>query len=133
MAEEKKPEPLREQLRRLAGEVEHLRRDVGLSLEEVRAHIATLSERVEERLRPEEVAEMGRLVSDIRMFMTGLMLPWEREIREASAEAELWRRRIERGEAELVNRIEGKYAIYESYHHIPTCETWVKSTPIPYV
>jgi DNA-binding transcriptional MerR regulator len=123
----------REKLKRLAEEIEGLRRDIGLDLEEIRAHIATLAGRVEERLRPEEVAEIGRLVSDIRMFMTGLMLPWEREIREVRAETELWRERVEKGEAELVNRIEGKYAVYESYHHLPTCQTWVKSTPIPYV
>jgi len=133
MAEEKKPEPLREQLRHLAGEVEHLRKDLGIDLEEIRAHIAALSERVEERLRPEEVAEIGRLVSDMSIFLRGLMLPWRREITEAQAERELWEGRIARGEAELINRIEGRYATYESYHHLASCQTWVKSIPRAYV
>jgi hypothetical protein len=132
MAEEKK-EPPREQLRRLAGEVEHLRRDIGVDLEEIRAHIATLSARVEERLRPEEVAEIGRLVTDIQMFLSGLMLPWRKEIAEARKERELWEGRIARGEAELVNQIQGKYAIYRSWHNLSTCETWVETHPLPYV
>jgi len=132
MAEEKKPEPLREQLRKLAGEIEHLRKDLGIDLEEVRAHIATLTTRVEERIRPAEVEEIRRMVEEIRTFHEGLLLPWRREISEELETRALWAERIARGETELTNRIEGKYAIYESYHHLPTCETWVKSTPIPY-
>jgi len=132
MAEEEKDEELRAELRRLGGEIEHLRHQFGLDLEEVRAHIATLTARVEERLRPEEVAEIARLVSDMQMFLSGLMLPWRREIIETREERELWRGRIERGEAELVNEIIGKYAMYRSYHHLPSCEIWVETTPLPY-
>lgn len=134
MAEEPRPEDekLRKELRRLAGEIEHLRHEFGVDLEEIRAHIATLTARVEERITPEEVAEVGRLVADMETFLRGLMLPWERQIRVARAEKALWRRRIERGEAELVNEIYGKYAVYRSYHHLPTCETYVESSPLPY-
>lgn len=125
-------EELKAELRRLGGEIEHLRHEFGVDLEEIRAHIATLTERVEERLRPEEVAEIGRLVADMQLFLRGLMLPWRKEIEKARGERELWRRRIERGEAELVDEVIGKYAVYKSYHHIPTSETWVETMPLPY-
>lgn len=128
--EKKRPEPLREQLRRLAGEVEHLRHDLGIDLEEIRSHIATLATRVEERIRPGEVAEIGQLVADMQMFLSGLMLPWRGEIEAAREEKELWRRRIQRGETELANEIVGKYAIYRSYHHLPSCETHVETSPL---
>lgn len=125
-------EELKAQLRHLGGEIEHLRHEFGVDLEEIRAHIATLTARVEERIRPEEVAEVGRMVADMQMFLSGLMLPWRRELEEAREEKELWKRRIERGEAELVNEITGRYALYKSWHHLPSCETWVETIPLAY-
>lgn len=125
-------EELRAELRRLAGEIEHLRHEFGIDLEEIRAHIGTLTERVEERLRPEEVAEIGRMVADMQLFLRGLMLPWREEIKKTREERELWRRRIEKGEAELVDEIIGKYAVYRSYHHLPSCETYVETSPLSY-
>jgi len=130
MAEEK--EPLREQLRHLAGEVEHLRHEMGIDLEEVRAHIATLTKTVEERIRPEEVEEIRRMVSELRTFHEALLLPWRRQISKELEERALWTDRIARGECELLNRIEGKYATYESYHHLPTCQHWVRTISRPY-
>lgn len=123
-------EELRAELRRLGGEIEHLRHEFGIDLEEIRAHIGTLTERVEERLRPEEVAEIGRMVADMQLFLRGLMLPWREEIKKTREERELWRRRIEKGEAELVDEIIGKYAVYRSYHHLPSCETYVETSPL---
>lgn len=130
--EEERQRELRRQLARLGGEVEHLRHEFGIDLEEIRSHIAALTERVEERVRPEEVRELGRMLSEIRSFHEGLLLPWRREISRELEEKRLWADRIARGDAELVSRIEGKYGIYESYHHLPTSERWVKTTPRPY-
>ena len=125
-------EELRERLTHLAGQVEALRHEMGIDLEEIRAHIVKLTERVEKRVSPEEVAEVGRMVADIQMFLSGLMLPWTKKITEARTEKELWRERIRRGETELVNEIMGKYAMYRSYHHLPSCQTYVETTPLPY-
>ncbi len=130
--EEERQRVLRDQLKRLAGEVEHLRHEFGLDLEEIRSHIATLTERVEERIRPEEVRELGRMLGEIRAFHEGLLLPWRREISKELEEGRLWTDRIARGECELVSRIEGDYAIYESYLHLPTGESWVKTISKPY-
>lgn len=123
----------KERLRHLAGEVERLRHEMGIDLEEIRAHIASLTERIEARISPEEVAEIGRMVADMQMFLSGLMLPWTRKITEAREEKELWKERIRRGECELVNEITGKYALYKSWHHLPSCESYVESIPLPYV
>jgi len=79
-------EELKKRLSHLAGEIEHLRHDFGIDLEEIRAHIATLSTKMEgirpEELRP-EVEEIGKLVTDMRLFLSGLMLPFERRTTEA--------------------------------------------------
>lgn len=120
----------RETLRHLAGEVEHLRHEMGLDLEEIRAHIANLTARVKERIKPEEVAEVGRMVADMEMFLSGLMLPWRKELAEAREESELWKGRIERGEAILVDEVIGRYAAYRSYYMPATGETWVQTTPL---
>lgn len=129
---EERREELRGRLQRLAGEVEHLRHEFGIDLQEIRVHIVKLTEAVEKRVRPEEVAEVGRMVADMQMFLSGLMLPWQKKITEERSVRELWRDRIKMGEAELVNEILGKYALYRSYHHLPSCQTWVETTPLPY-
>jgi len=123
-------EELKRRLGHLAGEVEHLRHDFGIDLEEIRSHIAALTAKLEERISPEEVAEVGRMVTDMRLFLSGLMLPWRKEITGAREERDLWKRRIERGECELVNEIQGKYALYKSWHHLPSCDTWVETLPL---
>jgi len=79
------------------------------------------------------VGEIREMVQQMRAFHEGLLLPWRTQVAEEMEARRLWADRIKRGEAELVHRIEGKYAIYESYHHIPSCETWVRSTPKPYI
>ena len=123
-------EELKRRIRHLAGEVEHLRHEFGIDFEELRAHIAAFTIKLEERISPEEVAEVGRMVTDMRLFLSGLMLPWQKEITGAREEKDLWKRRIERGECELVNEIQGKYAFYKSWHHLPSCETWVETLPL---
>ena len=134
MAEEKKPEneDLKARLRHLAGEIEHLRHEFGIDLEEIRAHISTLTERVEERIRPEEVEEVRRMVDEMRALLEGLLLPFRRGISKELEERALWLDRISRGECELVTKIEGKYAVYETWRHRPTGETWVRTTARAY-
>jgi len=132
MVDDPENEALKAHLRHLAGEIEHLRHEFGIDLEEIRAHIGTLTERVEERIRPEEVEEIKRMVSEMRAFHEGLLLPWRRQISKELEERALWADRIARGECELVTRIQGKYAVYETWRHRPTGETWVRTTARAY-
>jgi len=122
-------EELREQLKRLAGEIVRLEAEIGGSIDKLRGAVGVLATEVRERVRPEEVAKVHQMVSEMRAFHEGLLLPWRRQIADELETRRLWAGRIERGEAELVTRIEGKYSIYEDWHHLPTSEHWVKSTP----
>lgn len=129
MAEE---EELREELRRLADELGRMKEEIGGEVGRLAGAIGVLATEVRARVRPEEVEEIRRMVSEVRTFHEGLLLPWRREIAEEMETRRLWADRIALGECELEHRIEGKYAIYESYHHIPTSERWVWATPRPY-
>lgn len=126
-AELEEAETPRARLSRLAGEIERLRHTLGIDLEEIRAHIAALMARVEEKVLPEDVEQVRRMVGELRTFHEGLLLPWRRGISKELEERALWASRIAKGEAVLEARIEGAYAVYESYHHLPTSQRWVKT------
>jgi hypothetical protein len=119
----------REDLKKIAAEIEKMKWTLGGDIDKLRGALGALAAEMREKVLPEDVARVKAMVGTLQMFHEGLLLPWTKEITEEITTRALWQGRIERGETELVHRVVGAYAIYESYHHLPTCQTWVKTIP----
>ncbi|MBW2675733.1 MAG: hypothetical protein JRD89_20395, partial [Deltaproteobacteria bacterium] len=73
---------LREQLRRLASEMEKLRDEIGGEIGRLAGAIGGLAMEMRERIRVEEVGEIREMVQQMRAFHEGLLLPWRTQVAE---------------------------------------------------
>jgi len=116
----------------LRGEMERLSTELKGEAARLAGYIGMLAAEVRATTTPEEIAALKAMVEEVREWHEGLIMPWKEKITRELATKKLWLDRIARGECELVSHVMGKYADYESYHHLPTCETWVRTIPRPY-
>lgn len=107
-------------------EVEKLKAEMTGSVEKLQGFVGVLATEVKV-VAPERVDEIRHMVAEMGEVIQGLLMPFNRQINKEMADRILWHHRIARGEAVMEHRIEGKYAVYESYHHLPTCERWVRT------
>jgi len=108
-------------------EVEKLKSEMTGSVEKLQGVVGALSTEIKV-VAPQQIDDMRHLVAEIGEVVQGLLMPFHYRVKKEITERTLWYHRIARGEAVVERRIEGKYAVYETYHHLPTCERWVRTS-----
>lgn len=136
MAEELSPE----EREKLAQEIKILRHEIELVAKDLGTRFAKLETVVSQRvaLPTAEVESMKKMGEELAAFRERLTVA-TRAISEGiplgmayrrTYEERLWKERTERGEVEVKESFASARNKFEVLHHLPSCETTVRVTPI---